>query len=125
LIAIDTSSLIAFLNGEAGEDVQLVERALAEHYGCFPPVVLAECLSAPGMPESTKTILDQIPLLPILDGYWSRSGHLRARVLATGHKAKLADSLIAQSCLDHELPLISRDRDFRHFVEREGLRLLG
>ena len=38
-------------------------------------------------------------------------------------KAGLADSLIAQSCLDHDLALITRDRDFRHFARHAGLRL--
>jgi predicted nucleic acid-binding protein len=27
----------------------------------------------------------------------------------------LADTLIAQSCIDHRLPLITADLDFRHF----------
>jgi len=40
-----------------------------------------------------------------------------------GHKAKLADVLFAQSCLDHRLPLVTFDRDFRHYT-RSGLVLL-
>jgi predicted nucleic acid-binding protein len=31
--------------------------------------------------------------------------------------------LIAQSCLDHDIPLITYDHDFRHFV-RVGLKLV-
>jgi predicted nucleic acid-binding protein len=38
---------------------------------------------------------------------------LRAKEL----KAKLADTLIAQLCIDHEMPLITRDRDFFTFPE--------
>jgi predicted nucleic acid-binding protein len=34
----------------------------------------------------------------------------------------LADTLIAQACLDHEVPLVTRDPDFRHF-RTAGLRL--
>jgi predicted nucleic acid-binding protein len=44
-------------------------------------------------------------------------------VIGAGFKAKLADTLIAQSCLDHDVPLITRDGDFRHFVAL-GLRVL-
>jgi predicted nucleic acid-binding protein len=49
-------------------------------------------------------------------GFWGRAGRLRPRVIAAGHKAKLADTLIAQSCLDHDVALVTHDPDFRHFV---------
>jgi predicted nucleic acid-binding protein len=45
---------------------------------------------------------------------------LRAKEL----KAKLAVTLIAQLCIDHEMPLITRDRDFSHFQNFCGLKLL-
>jgi predicted nucleic acid-binding protein len=44
-------------------------------------------------------------------------------VLGTRRKARLADVLIAQSCLDHRVALITRDRDFRHFARIARLRL--
>jgi predicted nucleic acid-binding protein len=36
----------------------------------------------------------------------------------------MGDVLVAQSCLDHKVPLITRDRDFRHFARLAGLKLL-
>ena len=36
----------------------------------------------------------------------------------------LGDALIAQCCLDHEIPLLTRDRDFRSFAEAAGLDLV-
>ncbi len=36
----------------------------------------------------------------------------------------LVELLIAQSCIDHEIGLVTLDRDFRHFVRRGGLRLV-
>jgi len=36
----------------------------------------------------------------------------------------LADTLIAQSCIDYRVPLITRDSDFRHFAKYCGLILL-
>ena len=56
-------------------------------------------------------------------GYWERAGRLRALAIGGGHKAKLADTLIAQACLDHDVPLVTRDSDFRHF-RAAGLRVL-
>jgi predicted nucleic acid-binding protein len=64
-------------------------------------------------------------VLEISEGYWERAGLLRARVLARGLRARLADTLIAQSCLDHNLPLVTRDADFRHFVRLGGMRVIG
>jgi predicted nucleic acid-binding protein len=56
----------------------------------------------------------ELPLVDPSASYWGRAGRLRSRVLAAGRKARLAGSLIAQSCLDHRVALIARDRDFRH-----------
>ena len=87
-------------------------------------MVLTELLSDPKLPERVRALFQQLPLLSVREGYWERAGALRAKVLAEGRKAKLADTLIAQSCLDHDVPLVSRDPDFRNFVEAGGLKLL-
>lgn len=42
MLCIDTSSLIAYLGGEAGEDVDLVDRAFADRVGVIAPVTLSE-----------------------------------------------------------------------------------
>ena len=52
----------------------------------------------------------------------SRSA-VRRTLLEARLKATVADTLIAQSCIDHRVPLITHDRDFRHFV-KAGLKLL-
>jgi hypothetical protein len=123
LIAIDTSSWVAYLGGVPGPDLGLVDQALADRQACLPPVVLAEPLSAPALPQRLQALFLDLPLLPIVDGYWERAGHLRARVMGRRRKARLADTLIAQSCLDHQVPLVSRDTDFRAFLHG-GLQLV-
>jgi len=60
-------------------------------------------------------------MLDVLDGYWERAGLLRARILRRGRKARLADTLVAQSCLDHDVELVTRDADFQHFAHAAGL----
>ncbi|HEX2569354.1 MAG TPA: PIN domain-containing protein [Polyangia bacterium] len=102
----------------------MIEQILVERRAVLPPVVLAELLSSPRTVPAISAVFRALPLLSILNGYWERTGMLRAKVLARGHKARLADSLIAQSCIDHHVPLITRDGDFRHFAGRGGLRLL-
>ncbi len=124
MIAIDSSSLIAYLSGASGLDVTAVDAALADKQGCLPPVVLTELLSDPKLPKSVETLLQQVPLLTVSEGYWERAGALRARVLAAARKAPLADALIAQSCLDHDVPLITRDHDLRQFKRLASLKLI-
>ena len=62
--------------------------------------------------------------LEIEPGYWERAGLLRAGALKQRRNARIADALIAQSCIDQSVPLVTRDKDFRHFAGRVGLALL-
>ncbi len=123
MIAIDTSSFIAYLSGDKGDDVEAVDLALEQRQAVLLPVVLSELLSDPKLPKKYATLFQEIPLLSISENYWERVGWLRAKILSKGYKARLADALIAQSCLDHEVPLISRDEDFRHYARIGGLNL--
>jgi predicted nucleic acid-binding protein len=124
VIAVDTSSLIAYLGGATGRDVAVIETALREHQLVLPPVVLMETLSDPALPPTLRTLLASLPMLEIGSGYWERAGLLRAGILAQRRKARVADALIAQSCLDHGVPLVTRDRDFRNFARAAALALL-
>lgn len=124
MIAVDTSSFIAYLHGEKRPDTDAVEVALQQKLVVFPPVVLTELLSDPKLSLSLKKIILEIPTLSLMEGYWERAGLLRSKIIAYGYKARLADTFIAQSCLDHETPLIAHDLDFRHFVRFAGLKIL-
>jgi predicted nucleic acid-binding protein len=125
VIAFDSSSLIAYLGGETGRDVDAIDLALQQGQAVLPPTVLSEVLSEPGLSSEVAAMLEAIPLLDVVDGYWARAGRLRASLLRKRRKARLADCLIAQSCLDHQTPLISRDRDFRAIASAAGLTLLA
>jgi predicted nucleic acid-binding protein len=123
MIAVDTSTWVAFLEGDASEDAQLLDRALEDRQVLMVPAVLTEVLSDPFLPAEIAQTLCEIPLIEIRDGYWQRAGALRARVLAKHRKARLGDALIAQSCIDQGIPLLTRDRDFRVFAHATGLDL--
>ncbi|MGQ0733748.1 MAG: PIN domain-containing protein [Acidobacteriota bacterium] len=124
MIAADTSTWVAFFQGDRGEDVDVLDRALLDRQVLMPPVVLTEVLSDLKLPASVSEHLLHVPLIEIADGYWRRAGALRAGVLAKGRKARLGDALIAQSCLDRGIPLLTRDRDFRAFTDAAGLDLV-
>ena len=124
MIAVDTSTWIAFLGGDGGEDAELLDRALQDRQVLMAPVVLTELLSAPELSDEVSQTLSELPLIEVGPGYWERAGELRARVLAKRRKASLGDALIAQSCIDHGIPLLTRDREFRAFADAAGLDLL-
>jgi len=124
MIAADTSTWVAFLEGAAGEDAKLLDGALEDRQVLMVPVVLTELLSDPKLPSAVAETLAEVPLVEIEPGYWQRAGALRARVLARSRRARLGDALIAQSCIDRGIPLLTRDRDFRAFTETAGLDLV-
>ena len=123
MLAIDTSTWIAFVEGGNGADVEGLDASLAAGMATFPPVVVTEILSEPTLPAQQRTVVLGLPTMEITDGYWIRAAATRATVLAHGLRARLPDALIAQSCIDHDVPLITRDGDFRHFSAHCGLRL--
>lgn len=123
MIATDTSSLVAYLQGNKGADVEMLDRVTLAGQLVLPPVVLTETLSDPATGKALRAALPEIELLELLDGFWVRAGQARLTLKRHGLKAKIADALIAQSCIDHDVPLITRDTDFRHFAKHCGLKL--
>jgi predicted nucleic acid-binding protein len=124
MIAADTSTWVGFLAGSDGHDVQMLRSALEAKQVAMAPVVLTELLSDPKIPPDTAKALSEIPLIEIESGYWQRAGVLRAKVLSNHRKARLGDALIAQSCIDRGIPLLTRDRDFRAFAQTASLNLV-
>jgi len=125
MICADTNSMIAALGGELGRDVDLIRNALRDRSLVLAPAVVSELLSDPELPAAIEQYVLDMPQLEITPGYWERAGKLRARMLRQHSRPKLADALIAQSCLDHDVPLVTRDRDFISFQKFAGLRLLA
>ena len=123
MIAVDTSTWIGFLQGDGGQETELLDRALQDRQVLMIPIVLTELLSDPNLPAEVSQVLSELPLIEIEPGYWQRAGELRAKVLTQRRKARLGDALIAQSCIDRGIPLLTRDRDFRAFAEAAGLHL--
>ncbi|MBS1839740.1 MAG: PIN domain-containing protein [Acidobacteria bacterium] len=124
MIAADTSTWVAYLEGSTGEDVRLLDEALHNRRVAMVPAVLTELLSDPQLPTDVAKLLCGIPQITIETGFWERAGALRAKALAKRRKARLGDALIAQTCLDGGVALITRDKDFRTFVQGAGLAAL-
>ncbi len=89
MIAVDTSTWIAFLQGDGGGDVELLDRALQDRQVIMAPVVLTEVLSDPKLSSDVSGTLSELPLIEVRPGYWERAGALRAKVLAKRRKGTL------------------------------------
>ena len=123
MIAVDSSTVIAYFQGDSGRDVRLLDKALESADLALPPVVLTEVLSDPGLQSGFADLIRVIPVLEIRFGFWERAAATRARILSRRLRARLADSLITQCCIDHDVALVTRDMDFRHFADFSGLKL--
>ena len=121
MIAVDTSSLSNFLKGERTADAELVKKALTDGVLVFPPLVVAELFSSPTITDTLKSIIQDVPILELKSGFWERVGTNRATILKAKKKARLADAMIATCCMDHGIPIIARDDDYRHFTDYFGL----
>ena len=122
IYGVDTNAFSRALAGIRDDFATRLRRVLRDNAARLPPVVVTELLSTPGIGTGARRLILSVPRLEVLDGYWERAGLLRSELLQLRLKANLADALIAQSCIDHDIPLITYDRDFRHFV-RAGLKL--
>lgn len=123
MIAVDTSVLIDYFQGQINLHTEKTDELLDHQILVLPPTVLVELLSDPLLPKKFIQKITELPLLEITDDYWRRAGINRSKLISKKLKARLADTLIAQSCIDYKVPLLTRDTDFRHFVKFCGLEL--
>jgi predicted nucleic acid-binding protein len=124
LFCADTSCWIPYLAGEPGSDVELIIAHLRQHSLVMSPIVLTELLSEPLRSLAARQALLKIPVLELMPGFWERAGLTRSELLRHKVKPHDAATLIAQVCIDHKLPLHTRDTGFRPFAKHAGLQLV-
>ena len=124
MISADTSALIEYLRGQKGDDLDMIDSALSSGNFVVSSVVICELLSDPKLSKEVIKKILSLPEFKIDEGYWRRAGLTRAKLISKKLKSRLADTLIAQSCIDHNVSLITRDKDFRHFKKHCGLKLI-
>ena len=123
MIAADTNVWIAYFSGEKNRNTDLLDHYNTQELVVLPPVVLTELLSAKGSTQELRIALQNFPIIEPDPQFWIRSAHLRKTLLNKGLKAALADTFIAQSCIDAKVPFITFDKDFRHYSSF-GLKLI-
>lgn len=122
-IAIDASSFRRYLDGVDAPDTRAVIQAIVTGEAALPPVALAELLSDPNSAPDAVAEVESVAIVPIKRGFWHRAGFMRATLIRAKLKPRLPDTLIAQSCIDYGIPLITNDGGFRQFASF-GLKLL-
>jgi predicted nucleic acid-binding protein len=123
VIALDTNVLRRYLDGIVARDTVIAARAVATEEAMLPPVVLTEALSDTAASDDHVRRTLSIALIPLYRGYWSRTGNLRRNLKLRGISAPTADCLIAQACIDIDIPLLTHDTGFTRFIDA-GLKLL-
>jgi predicted nucleic acid-binding protein len=124
LIVADSSVLIPWAEGNPTNKTRLLRFHMQQRTLRIAPVSITELLSAPNLRPEVRLVAETLDILELQDGYWARAGLLRGRCLAAGRRARLADALIAQACLDADLPLLTNDTDFEVFRSIGGLKLV-
>ena len=123
MIAVDTSVIVDYFKGINNPKTETLEEILSHHSLTLPPTVLVEVLSDPSLPKTFIENILELPILEPTENFWQRAGITRSKLIAKKLKARLADTLIAQSCIDYQVPLLTNDTDFRHFAKYCGLAL--
>lgn len=124
MILADTSAIVAYFQGDQTKITETVDQAMKDRTLLLPPVVQTELLSDPKLDDQLRAAIEGLPLADLVPGYWKRAGELRAKLLKQKRKARLADSLICQVALDHDIPLVTLDADFNAFLSISPLRLV-
>ncbi|MDP2116134.1 MAG: PIN domain-containing protein [Brevundimonas sp.] len=123
MICADTSSLVRFLEGETGPDIELITRAALRGDLVVAPPSVTEFLSYTEARPRLADLLAIASVLPLETTAWEKAGLARRGLKRLGLRATLADALIAQCCIDADVALIAHDPDFRHFATHCGLKL--
>lgn len=124
MIVADSSVLIPWAEGLITDRTDLVQSHLEQRSLFIVPISITELLSARDLRPEIRVVAETLNLLELTEGYWARAGLLRGKCLAAGRRARMADTLIAQACLDANLPLLTDDADFAVFQFIGGLKLV-
>ena len=125
IVAADTSAFVRYLAGDQGPTSTAIFEALEREELRLPAPVVTELLSHPVHGPVRHPFVSGAAILDIVPGFWMRAGETRRVILARNLRARTLDALIAQCCIDADIPIIAHDPDFRHFAAWCGLKLVA
>ena len=129
MIFVDTSVWIDLFNDRPSREVEILVQALdGEETICFTGVILQEIFQGVSSQSQRSAIEDSFS--PFVEIYPNRTTYLLAADLfresrSNGHPIRSSvDCLIAACCIEHDLELLEKDRDFNYLCEISNLKLL-
>lgn len=124
---VDTSVWIPLLRGQSDQKGQFLESLLEEGEASLCEVVYAEiCFGAGNKRQFEKYAgyFGNLPFLALPENWHRRAAEIGYSLRIKGHKPFLGDLLIALIALEHKVPLVTHDKDFRPYREFFGLELV-
>ncbi len=129
-IFVDTSVWSLALRRDAPTDhaaVALLREALLDGTTVvISGIVLQELLQGFHGPKDRARILERLRVLPLLEperDTYVRAAQLRNTCRRRGVQLGTIDALIAQLCIEHDLALLTVDKDFEHAARFVPLQL--
>ncbi len=128
---VDTSVWIEFFKGRSGPEVNQLKQSIADGDDIhLCGIILTEILMGLKSERQASKISDLLQAFkftpdPTLDDYREAASLYRACRKRGLTVRSTIDCLIAQICLREQLPLLSRDRDFKHIAKHQPLKLVG
>jgi len=127
VIVVDTTVWADWFNGTETPEVDRLSRALDRQDAGLAPVILTEVLQgfrADRDSERARVLLVQLPVLTLdVEGH-AAAARLFRRLRGKGVTVRgTIDCLIAQTCIDAGVELLSTDQDFAAIARHTPLRL--
>lgn len=127
MIVVDTTVWADWFNGTPSPEVEHLARALDRQDAGLAPVILTEVLQgfrAERDFERARVLLLRLPVLTLDIGGHAAAARLFRRLRSKGVTVRGAiDCIIAQTCIDAGVELLSTDQDFAAIARHTPLRL--
>lgn len=123
-VLIDTSAWIEYFRGSgviADKVEECIEDGSAAYCGPIVTEILRGCIKTKER-NSIYELLGGLEKLETPDSLWEDAGLLGVAVSKKGYTAKTLDLLIAIYALSHNVPILTKDKDFK-LIAKTGLGL--
>lgn len=129
MVLVDTSVWIDFFRGKSTHEVRELERLLQEGVDiCICGVILTEIMQGIRVDSDyrrTKAIIDTFLFLPMNRQTFLHAAEMYRLLRRKGVTVrKSVDCMIAAVSIDHDVPLLHRDRDFDPMEKHCGLQVV-
>ncbi len=127
MILVDSSVWIDYFNGNGSPETDFLDGVLGIRAIAIGDLILTEVLQGFRHDKDYKTarrLLEELTIFELLGIKMAVKGAANFRKLRKKGITirKTADIIIASFCIEHHIPLLFSDKDFKPFVRHLGLR---